>query len=232
MTSQQEHDLDATGVTEEMVAEFLARHPDYFTSHEQLLLKLHLPHRSGKAVSLVERQVGLLRDENKQLQRKLNNLIQIARENDRLNARMHRLGLALMGAGSADAVFTILHDALHNEFDADAMGVRLFVAPEAAFSTQNIAFASRQDSQRLFEKFFAANKPLCGPLKADQAQFLFGDMHPDIASAALVPIVADDCLGLLAVGSRDPKRFNPSMGTLFLSHMGEMVGRSLQRSMG
>jgi uncharacterized protein YigA (DUF484 family) len=35
--------------------------------------------------------------------------------------------------------------------------------------------------------------------------------------------------GLLAIGSQDASRFHPGMGTLFLTHLGELIGLLLAR---
>jgi hypothetical protein len=72
-------------------------------------------------------------------------------------------------------------------------------------------------------------KPQCGRLKQDQAEFLFGDQAAAIESCAVIPLGDHACAGLLSIGSREVNRFNPCMGTLFLSHLGELVASLLGR---
>jgi hypothetical protein len=229
MSSHQEKDLNINGVSEKDVAGFLQKHPRFFENNIDLLAVMHLPHPSGNAVSLIERQVNVLRENNLALEKKLNNLIQIARDNDKLNARIQKMALALMETSSLDDVFYAVQDILRSEFMADSVVLRLFSSPQQASNVDDVAFITRDEAlEQLFSKFFRQNKPLCGALNEAQASFLFADAATDIASAALVPVCDKECFGLLAIGSYDEKRFNPAMGTVFLTYIGEMVGRTLR----
>jgi len=228
MSSNQDHDLNIDGVSEKDVVNYLHKHPRFFENNIDLLAEMRLPHPSGTAVSLIERQVTILRDNNKALELKLNNLIKIARDNDKVNGRIQRVALALMETNQLDDVFYVVQDMLRSEFSADSVTLRLFRQPSNTTTIDDIAFIEQDDVlENMFSKFFEKKKPLCGPLDSLQAEFLFNDSAQDIASAALVPICDNECFGLLAIGSFDEKRFNSSMGTLFLSYIGEMIGRTL-----
>jgi uncharacterized protein YigA (DUF484 family) len=229
MSSHQEKDLNINGVSEKDVVEFLQKHPRFFENNIYLLAEMHLPHPSGNAISLIERQVNILRENNQALEKKLNNLIQIARDNDKLNARIQKMALALMETTSLDDVFYSVQDILRSEFMADSVVLRLFNSSQQTSNVDDVAFITRDDAlEQLFSKFFRQNKPLCGTLNEAQASFLFADAAADIASAALVPVCDKECFGLLAIGSYDKQRFNPAMGTVFLTYIGEMVGRTLR----
>jgi len=228
MSSHQEPDLNIDGVSEKDVVDYLHRHPRFFEGNLNLLSEMNLPHPSGNAISLIERQVNVLRDHNHKLEQKLNNLIQIARENDRLNARIQSMVLALMEAQDLDEAFYALQNTLHEEFNADSVAVRIFRNPKEPTGLDEKSFVNKdQELTRLFRNFFSQNKPVCGSLDAQQADYLFKDNAEAIISSALVPIVKDDCFGILAIGSYDINRFNSAMGTVFLTYIGEMVGRSL-----
>ena len=229
MSPHQEKDLNINGVSEKDVVEYLQKHPRFFENNIDLLAEMRLPHPSGNAVSLIERQVNILRENNQGLEKKLNNLIQIARDNDKLNARIQKMALALMETTSLDDVFYAVQDILRSEFTADSVVLRLFCAPSKVSDVDDVAFINRDDElENLFSKFFRQNKPLCGSLNEAQSRFLFDDAAVDISSAALVPVCDKECFGLLAIGSYDEQRFNPAMGTVFLTFIGEMVGRSLR----
>lgn len=229
MSSHHEKDLNIDGVSEKDVSEFLQKHPRFFENNIDLLAEMRLPHPSGNAISLIERQVNVLRENNQSLEKKLNNLIQIARDNDKLNAQIQRMALALMETTSLDEAFYAVQDILRSEFMADSVVLRLFNAPSQPSNVDNVAFIKRDESlEQLFSKFFRQNKPLCGSLNEAQASFLFADAANDIASAALVPICDTESFGMLAIGSYDEQRFNPAMGTVFLTYIGEMVGRTLR----
>src|SRR3990172_4934208 len=253
MTIQQNQDL-LDQVDEKDVVAYLRNHPDFFVAHCHLLIDLTVPHASGKAVSLIERQVSVLRDQNRQLRRELMDLVQIARENDRLNERLQRLTVALMETHNLSDIFFTLHDALRNDFNADIVTVRLFMPPQSAATESNelvaLAFSDpAKDGLTVFKKILDAGKPVCGRLTPAQLHYLFKDKAGEIASAALVPITrqtqrtkadedlnktnmhlnmaSDDCFGMLAIGSLDGERFHPAMGTLFLTYMSAIIGRAV-----
>ena len=230
MSSHQEQDLNIDGIAEKDVVNYLQKHPRFFENNLDILSELRLPHPSGTAISLIERQVDVLRDNNHKLEHKLNNLIQIARDNDRLNSRIQKMALALMETTALDEVFYAVQVILRSEFNADSTSLRCFGAPKTNTTLDDSTFLERDIAlEKQFSKFFDKNKPICGPLDPDQAEFLFGDNAESIISAALVPISGQqDVIGMLAIGSYDINRFHPAMGTVFLTYIGEMVGRTLE----
>lgn len=230
MSSHQEQDLNIDGIAEKDVVDYLQKHPRFFENNLDILSELRLPHPSGTAISLIERQVDVLRDNNHQLEQKLNNLIQIARDNDRLNGRIQKMALALLETNDLDEVFYAVQVILRSEFNADTTTLRCFASPKTSSTLDENSFLERDTIlEKQFSKFFEKNKPLCGPLDPSQAQFLFGDSADSIISAALVPITnQQDMIGMLAIGSFDINRFHPAMGTIFLTYIGEMIGRALE----
>ena len=86
MSTQRKAEFVEEQLSEQAVHDYLAAHPDFFERHSTLLSSLHLPHASGGAVSLVERQVSVLRQKELKLQRQLRELLNVARENDTLRA--------------------------------------------------------------------------------------------------------------------------------------------------
>lgn len=227
--------------SEKEISEYLRAHPDFFITHTHLLAELTVPHDSGDSVSLIERQVAVLRDQNRQLRHDLAELVQIARDNDRLTERLQRFTLALMEAESLSDIFFIVHDALRNDFNADLIAVRLFASPRAPLDDSNVllTFAFAEHSAvtlaaalSAFKKILEAGKPVCGKLTPAQAHYLFQERAEEIASTALIPLrkssaADEECFGILAIGSFNAERFHPAMGTLFLSSMGTIVSRVL-----
>ncbi len=101
MSIQRKTTLASDGISAEAVAYYLQQHPDFFELNPRLLANLSLPHTAGSTtVSLIERQVAVLRDGNAKLERNLNDLIETARRNDRLSNGVHQLALRLLGAES------------------------------------------------------------------------------------------------------------------------------------
>jgi uncharacterized protein len=101
---------------DETVMRYLRDHTDFFQRHPELVSELELPHESGSAVSLVERQVALLRDRNIELRKRLGTLLQAAEENDALFTKTRALTLALLDAGSLDDLDAALTGAVSGRF--------------------------------------------------------------------------------------------------------------------
>lgn len=227
MTTQSERGTDETALNDEAVENYLRAHPDFFERHTELLTVMRLPHRvDGGAVSLVERQVALLREKNRQLERKLMDLVQVARDNEHLSSRLHRLALSLMDADGLDAVLATTQELLRGEFKADHVEVRLIGDLEAGSSPH---FVTTDDTGlNEFEELFETKRPLCGRLTEAQLQFLFSENAGSVASAVAVPLFSTGKLGVLALGSGDESRFHPGMGTLFLGYLGELISGAVE----
>ncbi len=213
-----------------LVVEFLRKYPDFFQRHPELLADMQLPHPdTGSAVSLLERQVGILRDQRTELRRRLQHLAQIGHANEALLEKMEQLILDLISATHLDEVLVVLERELKEEFKADGVTVRLFGRG------QRPEFISADDPALIcLERVLTRHEPVCGHLHDDQLQFLFGAAGEEVGSGALVPICEPNkptCLGVLGIGSIDPRRFHPEMGTIFLRHLGGVLARVILRHM-
>ncbi|NIR58433.1 MAG: DUF484 family protein [Gammaproteobacteria bacterium] len=228
MSTERDLEVREEGLTESDVAAYLRAHPEFFVEHPSLLAALKIPHPVGPAVSLIERQVEVLRSQNDQLRRKLQEFVQVARDNDHLHERVHRLTLALMGAHGASGVLETVRERLSSDFEADALALHLFCElPEGARA--GVRRLDRRDPELArFENFFKSGRPLVGRLKPEQLKFLFATAAADIRSAALVPLGEHAEIGMLAVGSRDQERFHPSLDTMVLSFLGQLICEALR----
>jgi len=210
-----------TPADEAEIAEYLLQYPDFLSRHPEALRAQHIPHTTGAAVSLVERQVSLLRKDAEATRHQLEQFIQVAKENDQLNNRLHSLTLALIEAQGLEELLSTLHDELHSQFRADAVELKLFSADEVENAVDDPAL-------EVFQVFMDADRPTCGQLDADQLQTLFGDDIGDNGSAALIPVKSSNLSGIMAIGSRDMNRFHPGMAVDFLVRLGELVSLALQ----
>ncbi len=221
MSSQRQESLQLDAERENSVADYLSNHPNFFERHAELLETLQVPHASGGAISLVERQIANLRRQSGHYRDQLNELIIVARENEQLQVHLHQLTLSLIEARSYDELSEILRSSLCKEFQASGVVLRLFSPtgqPDNAINDE--AFAA-------FEHFFASANPICGRLKRTQLQLLFVDQADEIKSTALIPLKQGDMMGLLAIGSDDPDRYHSGQSTDYLKNMGEVVSRVL-----
>lgn len=226
MSSQNEAGLEEV-LSDDAVAAFLEQHPEFFNRHPELSERIRVPHECGEAVSLITYQVQVLREQNRRLGRRLDDLVQVARDNDRLAERLHQLTLELMECNDLDTVLHGLKDGLHRHFTADLVAVRLFDA-DGTHAGHPDFVARGHDELQHFRRFLEDERPVCGSLPVEQAHFLFGDSARKAASAALVPVADQHLQGMLAIGSYTPERFYPSQGTVFLRQLGKLAGRALR----
>ncbi len=224
--SQNATDISQAALSEPQVAEFLAAHPDFFSRHLHLLAELHVPHNSAPAVSLVERQTSLLRDKNRALNTRLGELIDIARHNDLKFDKTRRLVLALLEASSLDDVAVALDESLCEDFNGDQAVLLLF--HEAARGSNGVRCCPREEAA-VIDALVSSNLASCGQLGEPQNRFIFGEAALKVQSAAVVPLVKGETLGLLAIGSYDAHYFQSSQGTLLLSYVGEVLSRVIAR---
>jgi hypothetical protein len=229
MTAQQGLDNEEQD-QEKTIADYLRSNPDFFSRHTQLLSTLKIPHHAGDAISLVEYQVAALREQKKRLERELKNLITVARDNDQLSKCMHRLTVSLMETVSLDDIVQALQESLRNDFNADAVSMRLFIEnlDDSSPLPENIVCERNNPSVSEFEKILKDAKPTCGKFRQSQIEFLFNEQHEEIKSAALIPISGTTYTGILAIASFDKDRYHTGMGTLFLQYIGDLLSCTLR----
>jgi uncharacterized protein YigA (DUF484 family) len=69
----------AAALDPSQVADFLSNNPEFFEDRDALLLSMSLPHQQGGAVSLVEKQVALLRERNLETKKRLDEFVRAAK---------------------------------------------------------------------------------------------------------------------------------------------------------
>lgn len=211
------------------VIAYLKAHPDFLTRHPELLELLELRHASGPAVSLIERQVEILRGRNLRLEDRLKALLDAARDNERRAGHVHRLARALIRAPTLAAAIRGLERCMREDFGVEFVFVG--VQPPA-LTRQDIEGLHRLDARnpvvKTFGNFFRTRVPECGPLAEDKAGILFPLAAPPPRSAAIVPLEKEKCLGMLVLASRDAQRFQPGQGKLFLDMVAELVSAALR----
>lgn len=225
MSTLEQPRSDAPDVDESQITAYLQSNPDFFERHPALLAKLRLPHTpGGSAVSLVERQVAVLRQNNIKLERKLRDLLDVARGNDQLAGKIHRLALQLMRADGPVEVIATLEEQLRLSFKADRAILVMFREAEGVQSSRFLRVVTRDDERLApFRTFLESANARCGRIRDAQRRFLFGDDDVEIGSAALLPLGERAGIGFLAVGSRDVDHFHPGKSIDFLGRLGELV---------
>jgi hypothetical protein len=209
------------------VAAWLRRHPRFLQQFPDLGLSLVVPREEGPAASLASYQLEVLRDKNRELNRRLQELFANGQENERLAVRTHQLTLALMRQDNAADTVRAMVASLAEDFQGDLVQIVL-LQPVAGLDQPDWLQVFAADDARLapFRDALAAGEPICGRLHPDKQALLYGVRAAEVQSSALLPLPQ---VGLVAVGSHDPNRFFPGMGTLFLRMMGEALVAGLAR---
>ena len=234
MTSQA-RGIKQEGLNDANVADYLQTYPDFFERNAALLAKLRLPHLRdmGTTVSLVERQVEVQGERNQSLERKLKELVDVARANDALADRIHRLSQRLIRAHSLLDTVNAVETSLREDFDAMHSVLVLFHEQARSLAPDAGRFLRSSDPTdadiKTFESLLQSGKPRCGQVRDAQRDCLFGKDSVAIGSVALTPLGPKGELGILAIGASDAERFHPAMSTEFLSRIGELVTYALMR---
>jgi len=236
MTTSQARGIKQYSLNDCSVAEYLQTYPDFFERNSPLLTKLRLPHLrdAGATVSLVERQVEVLRERNQSLERKLKELVDVARANDGLADRIHRLSQRLIRARTLPETIDAVETSLREDFEAMHSVLVLFLEQtpslEAAAGRFLRSGKAGDPDVKTFESLLQSGRPRCGQVRDAQRDYLFGKDSVEIGSVALTPLGPKGELGILAIGASDAERFHPAMSTEFLSRVGELVTYALMRS--
>jgi len=202
-------------MTPDAVAAYLKQHPEFFEQHADMLADVAIPHpHGGRAISISERQILTLREKSRQLEAKLHELLQFGEENDVLSAKVQRLAVALVAAPDRESAVQATLAALREDFDLPHAVLRLFGDGTA-------------DAERQFAVSLA--QPYCSSLAVLDSAGWFD--APDLRSYAYVALRGGgEVFGLLALGSEDPQRFYPEMGTLYLERVGDLISAALTRN--
>ena len=223
---------DRQTLTESQISAYLLEHPDFFAHNPEVLEKIELALAPEGTVSLAQRQTVRLNAKNSQLQEQLQVLIDNARQNMQLQARVHDLCLQLMDAHDLKALLPILFNTLKQRFNADEVALRLFYGESEhplLANEENLSQLHIDDeSLKAFDKVLEKHEPVCGRLSNAQKNMLFPASSDKIASIACLPIGHDPCGGLLAIASYDEDRFHANMATDYLAFLGELLMRLLR----
>ncbi|MDX1454631.1 MAG: DUF484 family protein [Gammaproteobacteria bacterium] len=220
---------ETTDLTAEEIVAFLDTHPEFLEQHPELVAKLVIPHQAGSAVSLIEKQVEILRNQNRTLERKLIDLIEVARANDAAVERIHQLMLSLMDANDLPDLLHNMQDRLRHRFGADAVTLLMFRGDPDKVEFGPVRRVDFDSMQQEFQQVFTTGKPVVGRLRPQQLEILFGDAAGSIGSSALLPLGTRGSLGLLGIGAESEDQFGPTLGTTFLERIAELLTAALRR---
>ena len=204
------------------VAQFLKSNPQFFDQNPQLLEAIYVPHpHGGRAIPLTERQIVSLREKVRLLEAKLGEFVRFGEDNDAIGEKVHRLSLALLGACDFASTAHALYFHLREDFAVPHVALRVWGKSLPAGTDVDTLEGSPVEAE-LQDKAETMGAPQCGPAAGNPFLPWFREAQEHIRSMALVPLGQTRTIGLLALGSEDPQRFFPEMGTLYLRRIGEL----------
>ena len=217
------------------VISYLKQNPQFFEEHAEAISQLVIPHPyGGRAISISERQILSLREQNRQFEQKMAEMIRFGQDNDALSEKLHRLGVAMIAVTTFQSVQHILDFHLRDDFAIPQVSVQLWDKAPAILSVTDAKVTSKE----LTDFVDTLLQPYCGALSTIKNRYvndadmktLFGDRSGEISSLALVALRnAGSCIGVIALGSEDGQRFYSGMGTIYLERLGEMTSAALSR---
>lgn len=210
-------------INDEIVREYLKNHDDFLQRYPDMLDFLHVSHASGSAVSLVEKQVSVMRERNTELRQRLKALTNNAKDNDALFEQTRALVLKLLDANSVDAIYNTFIASMTADFSVEYASMILYSERD---NTEACRTASHEIVQKEIGSLFRGDKAICGTLRTEELQFIFPEGN-GVGSAAIMPLEGTVPLGLIAVGSSDANRYSSKTGTLFLAHIADVIVKLL-----
>lgn len=220
-------------MSEASVIEFLKANPKFFHNHLDLLETLDVPHAvtANNTVSLIERQVFLLRKSAEDYKSQFERLVDVARENESIMHKSRRLVLAGMVCTSLDEFAIMLDDAMRDDFNIKLHSVVLF--SDKSLDT-NIRVTPIHEAGPVLKEVLLNTGCYCGALSVDEANYLFQSQADQVMSSAVLPLVshfqgADRYIGVVALGSDELDKFKREKGVMFLEYLSEILSAILIR---
>ena len=230
MTAREQRSVDPARISDEQVVAHLRANPDFLVRHPSILEALHLDHESGEAVSLMERQIAVLRGRNIDMRAQFDELVRNARSNDALFSRTRALILAALEATSLPELTSIIRRQLIEQLGIDTVTIILFDSDTRSAEAPSYRVDDEVTARVAIDSILNAQQAVCGVLRESEATYLFCDDATLPASVAVVPLSHNDrIIGVLGLGSRDPQRFVSGMGTMFLGYLADVLARLIDR---
>lgn len=214
-----------TELNDEIVREYLKNHDDFLQRNPDMLDYLHISHASGSAISLVEKQAKQLRERNMDMRQRLKALTTNARDNDALYEQTRAMIVKLLEADSTEALYNVFMTSMATDFRVEYACMILHGEHRTQGSLRR---ETPEQVKAQIGSLFRGNKAVCGALRKEELKFLFPE-GSGVGSAALAPLSNSEALGLIAVGSSNANHYNSKVGTLFLSHIADVIVRLLAR---
>ena len=204
------------------IAEYLILNPNFFKENPEVLNSIEIVHDSGAAVSLIQKQVELLRSNYNSTTDKLMELLGIAKNNEDIFTLSKKLILDLIEASSIEEIVILLEKSFVEDFGAKKSRILFFT--ESSKNLPKGRVTSPAEATNILGNLLKSGKIFCGEVNEDIAKFIF-DQKTNVKEIALVPLNSNSLLGLIALGSDKSGKYSENKDTLFLDFIAEVVSK-------
>lgn len=223
MTAKQKNQTN-----EQLVRDYLGQHPDFFEQNPDVFEAINISHDSGKAISLVERQVIQIRERNKDLSGQIDQILSTAQENEVLMKKTKRLVLNLIKANDLNSLIKALNVSLKSDFSTEFFSLTLI--DNGSISSKTSAnIISKNDAEENIGTLITAKKAVCGVRSDKEIALLFGKQADNIGSIIALPLKNTDTFGFLALGHSDSEFYSDKIGTVFIDYIGDLLNELIPK---
>ena len=213
----------------EAIREYLAQNPDFFVENSDLLTELNLPHGQNGAISLVEKQVSMLRERDKASRVKLDEFLKAAKQNDDIFKKSQFMILGLVESEDQASFLKNLEKGFKRDFKSSAYSLLIF-GSEPKQINHFTSVVSKDTAKEYVASLIRSTKPTLGVLRPAEQDFLFRHQSEKVKSAVVLSVrEGREQIALLAIGNSDPNYFQPGMGTLFVQFIADVLARLIPR---
>ena len=219
-------EIKKKSLTNKEVADFLLFNPDFLSKNPEILNSIEVIHETGGAVSLIQRQVEMLRENYNSTTNNLLDLLSIAKANEEIFSQTKELILDLIEADSIVKIAERIEFTFEKQFNATKCRLVFFKEHK---DIPKGRFKDAKQSHDNFGDKYNTQDIYCGPITEKQATFLFGK-RTKIIECALVPLRSAEVPGLIAIGSNIEDKYNAEKDTLFLDFIAEVTNKLIEKS--
>ena len=215
-------------LAKEDVSDYLILNPDFLIENPQVLDSIKIVHDSGVAVSLIQKQVEILRSNYNSTTNNIMNILEVAKTNEKIFSLTKKLILALINSSKKEDIISITEKAFIADFKATSCKLLFFDKNTKVFPKSRVKDPS--EATRILGNLLKSGKVYSGPLQLQESNFIFNNRRK-IIEAALVPLSASSFVGLLALGSDVIGKYNKTQDTLFLDFIAEIISNLIEKKM-
>ena len=217
-----------TDISVKQIRAYLRDHPTFLDENPDILETMIVQHKTDGAVSLVERQLSILRERNNKMSLQLDSLVDLAQENELMFIRTRKLIISLLDSKSFKSLVDTLYKSLSDDFNIQSFTLTLFV-DDSFKGASKARVCSLETVSPQFQSIVNADRSVCGMISAEEAEFLFGNTEIPVGSVATSVIYGNGKLGIISLGNSDNDFYQSDMGTLFLDYIADVLGRLLTK---